>query len=132
MPNSCARIQLKTYISAANASRAPLIRCSCLRPSMEVACVRTCCYQAMTAQYIAYQKSCLYDKLGDGLLRVDIRGLLTLRSLLDIKCHTLLFLQRLETFALNFREVREQVFAAAVIRRDESKTLRIVKPLDST
>jgi len=43
----------------------------------------------------------------------------------------LAFLQRLEAFSLNFREVREQIFAA-IIQRDESKTLRIVKPLDST
>jgi hypothetical protein len=63
----------------------------------------------------------LCDKSDDGLLRLDICCLFTLRSLLDVEGHTLAFVQRLEAFSLNFREAREEVFAT-VIRCDESKT----------
>src|ERR1700676_4602761 len=65
------------------------------------------------------------------LQRRDFRGLLTLRALRYFERDLLIFLQRLEAVALNLRKMREQVFAASV-RRDESKSLRIVKPLHST
>lgn len=62
---------------------------------------------------------------------LDIRGLLALRTLLHLEAHSLIFLQRFEAAALNLRKMREQVFSAPV-RRDESKTLRIVEPLHCT
>jgi len=70
-------------------------------------------------------------RVATGFLRLDNGWLLPLRSLLDVEGHALVFLQRLEAFSLNFREVRKQVLPA-VIRCGESKTLRLVKPLDST
>ena len=60
--------------------------------------------------------------------RFDIRGLLALRTHLHVEADLLILLQRFETLCLDFGEMREQVFAA-VVRRDESKTLRVVEPL---
>ena len=65
------------------------------------------------------------------LLRLNIRCLQTLRALLGFETHLLILRQRLEAFGANLGEVSEQVVAAAV-RRDESKSLRIVEPLHST
>src|SRR5207247_9107417 len=60
---------------------------------------------------------------------LDVRGLLSLGSLGDFEAHLLAFLQRFETVHLNGREMREQVLAA-VFRRDEAVTLRVIEPLD--
>ena len=65
------------------------------------------------------------------LLRLNIRCLQTLRALLGFETHLLILRQRLEAFGANLGEVSEQIVAAAV-RRDESKSLRIVEPLHST
>ena len=65
------------------------------------------------------------------LERLDVRGLLSLRTDLDVERHTLVLLQRLEAVGTDFREVREQIVAAGV-RRDEAKALCIVEPFDNT
>ncbi len=67
----------------------------------------------------------------ENLQRSDARRLLPLEALLDFKADLLALLKRFEAAPLNLGEVREQVIAA-VVRRDEPKTLRIVKPLDGT
>src|SRR4051812_34667185 len=63
------------------------------------------------------------------LQRLDRRGLLALRAVLDLELHLLVLLQGLEARALDFGEVREEVFAAA-IGLDEAETLGVVEPLD--
>lgn len=63
--------------------------------------------------------------------RLDVRSLLALRALNDLELHLLTFLEGLETVHLDRREVSEQIFAT-LIRRDETKTLGIVKPFDRT
>jgi hypothetical protein len=55
----------------------------------------------------------------------------TFWSALGFVSDFLIFHQRLETVAANFREVRKEVIAAR-IRGDETKALRIVEPFDST
>ena len=65
------------------------------------------------------------------LQRRDFRRLLALRALRHFGANFLVLLQRFEAVALNLRKMREQVFVAGV-RRDESKSFRIVKPLYST
>ena len=54
--------------------------------------------------------------------RLDVGGLLALRSCRYVERYGLAFLQRLETARLDRREVGEQVLTA-IIRRDESKPL---------
>src|SRR5712671_2058637 len=66
--------------------------------------------------------------LRDGL---DVDRLIAFRARGDIEGHLLVFLQGLETAALDRREVREQILAAAV-RSDEPEALGIVEPLDRT
>ena len=65
------------------------------------------------------------------LQRHNIGRLLTLRALLHFEAYLLVFLQRFEATSLDFRKMREQVFAATV-RRNETKALCIVKPLHCT
>lgn len=64
-------------------------------------------------------------------LNVRIRRLHALQALHDLERRILIFLQRLETAALNFREVCEEVFAA-VVRCDEVKTPGVVEQLHRT
>src|SRR5438552_6978986 len=68
-----------------------------------------------------------------GLLRdgLDVDGLVAFRPGGHIERHLLVFLQGLEAAALDRREVREQILAAAV-RGDEPETLGVVEPLDRT
>src|SRR4030095_15351771 len=63
-----------------------------------------------------------------GLRRLDVARLLALRCRRDFELDLLAFLQSLEPRHVDRREVREQVFAAAV-RGDEAETLGVVKPL---
>lgn len=65
------------------------------------------------------------------LLRRNVRRLHTFRSTLGFVAHFLVFRERLEAVASNFREVGEEIIAASV-RRDETETLRVVKPFNST
>ncbi len=62
---------------------------------------------------------------------LDIGRLVALGAGGDVKGNLLVFLECLETTALNRGEVREEIFATAV-RCDKSKTLSIVKPLHGT
>src|SRR5438067_4274357 len=64
-----------------------------------------------------------------GLRRLNIRGLLALRTLRYVEADFLPLFEALEPLHVDRREVREQVFAA-VIRRDEAITFRVVEPLD--
>ena len=48
------------------------------------------------------------------LLRLDVCCLLAFRALLHVKADFLAFLERLDTFGLNFGEMRKQVFAPVV------------------
>src|SRR3954462_2906728 len=66
------------------------------------------------------------EAVSDG---TDLAGRRTFLALGLFELDLLAFLQRLESGALDVGVVREEVLAA-VIRRDESKTLRIVEPLD--
>ncbi len=68
---------------------------------------------------------------GRGLQRLDGRGLLALRAHLDFELDALVFLQRLEARGLDFREVREEILAAA-FRGNEAEALGVVEPLDRT
>jgi hypothetical protein len=62
---------------------------------------------------------------------LDVRRLLALRTLLYFKADLLILLKALEAVRLDFREMCEQI-VAAIIGRDEAKTLCIVEPLDRT
>src|SRR5690606_40467946 len=59
----------------------------------------------------------------------DVLGAWALRPLPDLERHPLVFLQRLVTFAADFRVMREKVFTA-VIGSNEPVTLFGVEPLD--
>jgi len=74
---------------------------------------------------------CLRPSGLHGLQRLDVRRLLALRACLHLEGNALVFLERFETFAANFREVREQVVAARV-RCDKAKALSIVEPFYDT
>jgi hypothetical protein len=65
------------------------------------------------------------------LERLDSRSLLALRALLDFEAHLLVFLKRLEALRLDLGEMSEQILTT-IIRRDETETLCIVEPLNST
>lgn len=65
------------------------------------------------------------------LLRHDIRRLLTLRALRDVKRYLLTFLQAFEARRIDRREMREKVLTA-VIRGNEAEALCVVEPLNST
>jgi hypothetical protein len=65
------------------------------------------------------------------LLRRNVRRLHTFRPTLGFVAHFLVFRERLEAVASNFREVGEGIFATSV-RRDEAKTLRIIEPFNNT
>src|ERR671926_403844 len=49
----------------------------------------------------------------------------------DFEAHLLAFLQRLESRHVDRREMREEIFAAAV-RSNKTETFRIIEPLDCT
>jgi hypothetical protein len=65
------------------------------------------------------------------LHRLDVSCLLALRARLHFKRNLLVFLQRLEAFRADFREMREQIFTAAV-GSDEAEALCVIEPLDGT
>ena len=65
---------------------------------------------------------------GMTLHRADFRSRGALGALRRFEFHGLAFFERLEAGALDLGVVGEEVFAA-VIRRDESKTLLVVEPL---
>src|SRR5205085_11908229 len=60
----------------------------------------------------------------------DVRSLQALRALGHVELDVRAFSQRTKAAALNRAEVDEHIFAT--LRRDETKTLRIVEPLDGT
>jgi hypothetical protein len=61
--------------------------------------------------------------------RANVGRLRTLLALFDFKFDTLAFGQGLETAALDFAEVREQILAAAVLG-DETEAFAFVEPFD--
>jgi hypothetical protein len=61
------------------------------------------------------------------LERLYILCLEPLRALRDIELYLLAFLQAAESARLNRREMHENIFA--ILPADETKTLRVVKPL---
>jgi hypothetical protein len=65
------------------------------------------------------------------LQRRDVRSLQTLRALLGFEANLLVFGERLEAVATNFRKVGEEVVAACV-RRNKAEALAVVEPLDDT
>jgi len=65
------------------------------------------------------------------LRSLDFCRLLALGAGDDIKADALVFLQRLEAASLDRREVREEILATAV-RRNKTKALGVVEPLNST
>ena len=65
------------------------------------------------------------------LCGLDVRRLLALRSLNDVKAHLLAFLQRLEAIHGDSREVRKQILTA-LVGSDETEALRVVEPLNDT
>lgn len=65
------------------------------------------------------------------LALLNVRSLLALRALRDVKLDFLTFFQGLEAVHLDCGEVSEQIFAA-VIRSDKAKAFGIIEPLDST
>jgi hypothetical protein len=65
------------------------------------------------------------------LQRTNGGSLGTLGTSLHGEFNTLVFLQSAETFGLNFRKMREQIFAA-FIGLDEAEALGLVKPFHST
>jgi len=65
------------------------------------------------------------------LFWTNIRCLLALGASRYIEGNPLVFLQRLEAAGLDCGEVRKQIFAT-FIRSNETKTLRVVKPLYDT
>jgi hypothetical protein len=69
--------------------------------------------------------------IAPNLDRTDVRSLQTLRARLHFEFNLLVFLQRLEAFDADFREVREQIVAAA-FRGDEAEALCVIEPLDGT
>jgi hypothetical protein len=75
-------------------------------------------------QYVRLRRP--YDLQG-----LNVRCLLALRAGLHFEGNALVFLERLETFAANFREVSKQVVTAGV-RCDEAKALSIVEPFYDT
>jgi len=62
---------------------------------------------------------------------VNVACLRTLLPTRDIEGHLLAFLQTLKAIALNSRKMGKEVFPA-LARRNKTKTLCIVKPLDCT
>src|SRR5471032_2406281 len=71
------------------------------------------------------------NQLHHQLQRGDVRSLQTLRALLGFEANLLVFGERLEAVATNFRKVGEEVVAACV-RRDKAEALAVVEPLDDT
>src|SRR3989304_3697330 len=59
---------------------------------------------------------------------LDVRGLLSLRSLHHVETHLLTFFEGLEARHVDRGEMREQILAA-VIRCDEAVAFRVVEPL---
>jgi hypothetical protein len=68
-----------------------------------------------------------------GLLldRLDVDSLVAFLAGRDVERHFLVFLEALEAVALDCREVREQILAAAV-GGDKAETLRVVEPFNGT
>lgn len=62
---------------------------------------------------------------------LDIRCLLAFGPLGDLETDFLSFLQSLEAFHRNRREMRKQIFTAT-IRSDKSESLAVIEPLYST
>ena len=62
---------------------------------------------------------------------LNVACLLALRAGRDIEIDALTFGQGLETVGLNRRKMSEEIFTT-IIRRNEAKTLGIVKPLHAT
>ena len=73
----------------------------------------------------------LRDKSHYQLQRGNVRSLQTLRALLGFEANLLVFGERLEAVATNFRKVGEEVVAACV-RRNKAEALAVVEPLDDT
>src|SRR5688572_5804288 len=83
-------------------------------PNWIPACAGMTCFAGMTLR----------------LYGADLRRGGTLLALRDVELDGLSLFEGLEAAALDFAVVREEVLAA-VFRRDETETLRIVEPLDS-
>jgi len=66
----------------------------------------------------------------NGLQGLNVRSLPTLGPLHHVELHSLTFLQTLESAGVDCRVMHEYIFA--VLTRDKTKTLRVVKPLHST
>jgi hypothetical protein len=68
-----------------------------------------------------------------GLLldRLDVDSLVAFLAGRDVERHFLVFLEALEAVALDCREVREQILAAAV-GGDKAETLGVVEPFNGT
>jgi hypothetical protein len=68
-----------------------------------------------------------------GLLldRLDVDSLVAFLAGRDVERHFLIFLEALEAVALDCREVREQILAAAV-GGDKAETLGVVEPFNGT
>jgi hypothetical protein len=65
------------------------------------------------------------------LQRGNVRSLQTLRALLGFEANLLVFGERLEAVATNFRKVGEEIVAACV-RRNEAEALAVIEPLNDT
>lgn len=70
-------------------------------------------------------------RCSDRLLQNDISRSRTLRCLLDIELHYLTLYQGPETRPLN-RGIVHKYILAALLGRDKTETLGLIKPLDST
>lgn len=65
------------------------------------------------------------------LQRLNVGSLLALRACGHFERNALIFLERLESVALNRREMREQIFTTA-IRSDKAKTFGVIEPFYNT
>ena len=71
------------------------------------------------------------SRIKQELTRLDVGGLPALRTLNNFEGHFLAFFERLEAAHVDRGEMREQIFAA-IIGSNETETLCIVEPLNST
>ena len=65
------------------------------------------------------------------LLRLDVGCLLAFRTGGHVEGYALVLLQRFEALSVDRREVRKQVFAAA-IRGDEAEAFCVIEPFNNT
>jgi len=81
----------------------------------------------------AYEKALERGLLNNqaGSENSDLRGLWAFSSLSRYVAYTLVFFQRFEAFALDFREVSKQIFAT-VLRHDKAEAFLRVEPLNNT